>query len=80
MNHSRNIKSAINQRKELLDRSGNQYLILELESGESIFVFHGKVKQERWDWLKEGQEINFTIEEGKNGANLLVDYEIWGLK
>ena len=41
------IKATINQRKELLDRNRNQYLILELDSGESIFVFSGKVNQER---------------------------------
>ena len=73
---NRNIKSTINNRKELLDRNRNQYLILELENGESIFVFDGKVNSERWSWLEEGKEINFTVEEGKNGANLLVDYVI----
>ncbi|CAG8455856.1 2006_t:CDS:2 [Ambispora gerdemannii] len=51
-------KSTINQKKELLDRNRNNYLILELDNGE------------------KGQEINFTVEEGKNGANVLVDYEI----
>jgi len=75
MNLTRNIKSTISQRKELLDRNRNNYLILELASGESIFVFNGKVSEERWDWLAEGKEINFTVEEGKNGANVLVDYE-----
>jgi hypothetical protein len=45
MNHT--IKSTINQRKELLDKNGNQYLILELENGESILVFSGKVNQEK---------------------------------
>ncbi|CAG8435195.1 5926_t:CDS:2 [Ambispora gerdemannii] len=49
---------------ELLDRNSNNYLILELDNGESIFVF------------SEGQAINFTVEEGNNGTNLLVDYEI----
>ena len=73
---NRNIKSTISQKKELLDRNGNQYLILELENGETIFVFSGKVSEEKWPLLKEGQEINFTVEEGKQGANLLVDYEI----
>ena len=76
MNLTRNIKSIITNRKELLDRNQNNYLILELDNGESIFVFGGKVNQERWEWLKEGQEINFTVEEGKQGANLLVSYEI----
>ena len=76
MNLTRNIKSTISQRKELLDKNRNQYLILELDNGESIFVFSGKVSEERWSWLAEGKEINFTVEEGKNGANLLVDYVI----
>jgi translation elongation factor P/translation initiation factor 5A len=73
---NRNIKSVINQKKELLDKNGNNYLILNLENGESIFVFSRKVNQERWSWLKEGTEINFTVEEGRNGVNLLVDYMI----
>jgi len=76
MNLTRNIKSTITLRKELLDKNRNNYLILELDNGESIFVFSGKINQEKWDWLKEGQEIKFTVEEGKNGANVLVDYEI----
>ena len=46
MNLTRNIKSTISQRKELLDRNRNNYLILELASGESIFVFNGKVSEE----------------------------------
>jgi len=76
MTLTRTIKSTINQRKELLDRNRNNYLILELENGESILVFSGKVNQDKWDWLVERKEINFTVEEGKNGANLLVDYVI----
>ena len=76
MNLTINIKSTITNRKELLDKNRNNYLILELDNGESIFVFSGKVNQEKWGWLTEGKKINFTIEEGKNGANVLVDYEI----
>ena len=76
MNLTRTIKSTISQRKELLDRNRNNYLILELDNGESVFVFSGKVNPEKWGWLKEGSEIKFTVEEGKNGANVLVDYEI----
>jgi len=76
MNLTRNIKSAILNRKELLDKNGHQYLILELNNSENIFVFNGKVKEDRWNWLAEGKEINFTVEEGRNGANLLVDYVI----
>ena len=76
MNLTRTIKATINQRKELLDRNRNNYLILELDNGESIFVFGGKVNPEKWGWLEEGKEINFTVEEGRNGANVLVDYVI----
>jgi hypothetical protein len=47
MNLTRNIKSAILNRKELLDKNSNQYLILELNNGESILVFSGKVKEEK---------------------------------
>ncbi|KLL05437.1 MAG: hypothetical protein MRERV_1c131 [Mycoplasmataceae bacterium RV_VA103A] len=76
MNLTHNIKSIINNRRELPDKKGQVYLILELENGESILVFGGKVNQERWGWLAEGKEINFTVEEGKQGANLLVDFVI----
>ena len=48
MNLTRNIKSIINNRRELPDKKGQVYLILELENGESILVFGGKVNQERW--------------------------------
>ena len=44
---TKNIKSTIFQRKELLDKNRNNYLILELDNGESILVFHGKVNEER---------------------------------
>lgn len=44
---NRTIKSTINQKKEFLDKNSNSYLILELENGESVFVFSGKVNQER---------------------------------
>lgn len=47
MNLTRNIKSTITNRKELLDKNRNNYLILELENGESILVFGGKVNEER---------------------------------
>ncbi|CFW93071.1 protein of unknown function [endosymbiont DhMRE of Dentiscutata heterogama] len=76
MNLTRNIKSIITNRKELLDKNRNNFLILELENGESILVFAGKVSPEKWGWLKEGQKIKFTVEEGKQGANLLVDFVI----
>jgi len=76
MNLTHTIQATINNRKEPWDKNGNQYLILELDNGESIFVFPGKVPAERWTWLKAGQSATFTVAAGKNGANLLVDYEI----
>jgi len=44
---NRNIKATINQKKELLDRNQKNYLILELDNGESVFVFSGKVNEEK---------------------------------
>ena len=44
---NRAIKSTITNRKELLDKNRQNYLILELENGESILVFSGKVNQEK---------------------------------
>jgi hypothetical protein len=41
-----------------------------------IFVFPGKISEERWNWLAEGKECTFTVEEGRNGNNILVDFEI----
>ena len=76
MNSTRLINSIITNRKELLDKYQNRYLILELESGESIFVFSGKIKEERWSWLQGDNKIDFTVEEGKNGSNILVDFQI----
>ncbi|WP_322632502.1 hypothetical protein [endosymbiont DhMRE of Dentiscutata heterogama] len=76
MNSTHTIKSTITNRKELLDKNRNNYLILELENGESILVFPGKVNSEKWPWLQAGREINFTVEEGKQGVNLLVDFVI----
>ncbi|KLL04786.1 MAG: hypothetical protein MRERV_4c049 [Mycoplasmataceae bacterium RV_VA103A] len=76
MNLTRNIKSTITNRKELLDKNRNNFLILELENGESILVFAGKVNSEKWPWLEVGKKINFTVEEGKQRAKLLVDFLI----
>jgi len=76
MNNTRSINSIITNRKELFDKNRNQYLILELANGESVFVFAGKVKEERWTWLTENKNIDFTVEEGKNGVNVLVDFQI----
>ena len=76
MNNTRILKNKINELLEKTDKNGNDYLILKLDNDESVFVFASKVKVERWDGLKQNQEYNFTVEEGNNGSNLLVDFEI----
>jgi 'Cold-shock' DNA-binding domain len=76
MNNTRILKNKINELLEKTDKNGNDYLILKLDNDESVFVFSSKVKEERWSGLKENQEYNFTVEEGNNGSNLLVDFEI----
>jgi len=76
MNNIRTIKETISQKWEKKDKNGDDYLILKLNNEETIFVFSRKVSEERWNWLEQGKEYNFTVEEGKNGNNLLVDFEI----
>jgi translation elongation factor P/translation initiation factor 5A len=76
MNNTRTIKETISQKLEKKDKNGDDYLILKLNNEETIFVFSRKVSEERWNWLEQGKEYNFTVEEGKNGNNLLVDFEI----
>jgi hypothetical protein len=46
-NLTRTIKSTINNCKELPDKNGNPFLILELVNGESILVFSGKVNPDQ---------------------------------
>jgi len=76
MNNTQIIKGTINQKWEKKDKNNNDYLILKLSDEETLFVFPRKVSEERWNWLEEGKEYNFTVEEGRNGNNLLVDFEI----
>ena len=76
MNNTQTIKETINQKLEKTDKNGNNYLILKLDNEEVIFVFASKVKEERWSWLEEGKEYNFTVEEGRNGSSVLSDFEI----
>ena len=76
MNNTRIIKETIRQKWERKDKNDDDYLILKLNNEETIFVFPRKVSEEKWSWLEEGKEYNFTVEEGKNNNNLLVDFEI----
>jgi len=47
MNNTRIIKETIGQRLEKKDRNNDDYLILKLKNEETIFVFSGKVSEER---------------------------------
>ncbi|WNE41100.1 MAG: hypothetical protein mread185_000557 [Mycoplasmataceae bacterium] len=76
MDNIRIIKETISRKKERKDKNSRDYLILELDNKETLFVFPLKVNEERWNWLEEGKSYNFTVEESKKGGNLLVDFEI----
>ena len=76
MNNNQIIKETIRQKWEKKDKNNEDYLILKLNNEETIFVFSSKIDKERWNWLESGKEYNFTVEEGRNGIKLLVDFEI----
>ena len=57
------------------DVNGNNYLILEVDGDNPIFVFPSKVEQVKWDGLKENQGFEFTCEEGRNSNNLLISFK-----
>ncbi|CAH1755800.1 15108_t:CDS:10 [Entrophospora sp. SA101] len=56
--------------KNEVNKNGKDYLILKLDAEEVIFVFSN---------LKEGEEYTFTVKEGNNGSNILVDFEGQGI-
>ncbi|MDR1670885.1 MAG: hypothetical protein LBR43_04160, partial [Spiroplasmataceae bacterium] len=57
--------------------NGKDYLILELEKGDSIFAFDNyDTPAASWDYLVEDEEYLFTIKEGNRiGTNVLVKCE-----
>lgn len=56
------------------DKFNRDYLVLKLDNDETIFVFSNQVSLKRWDFLIEGNSYQFTIQEGNQGGNLLVDF------
>ena len=72
----RNITAILIEKLEKTDRNLNDYLILKLVTGEDIFVFPAKVKKYRWTELNNGKRYIFTVEEGKDSTNILIDYQL----
>ncbi|WNE40534.1 MAG: hypothetical protein GBAus27B_000601 [Mycoplasmataceae bacterium] len=76
MNLTRETQDKILIKKRKEDKNGRDYLILELEKDEVVFVFDNKdTPQANWHQLEEGEEYLFTIKEGKIGTNLLIHFE-----
>ena len=70
--NTRKIKSTIEKRIVKQDKNDNDYLIIELDNGESIFCFPSQ--ETNLDELSEGQQCEFTVKEGRNSANVLVNF------
>lgn len=68
----RKIKSTIEKRIVKQDKNDNDYLILDLDNGESIFCFPSQ--EVNLDELLEGNQYEFTVKEGRNSANVLVSF------
>ena len=75
LNNYRTINSTINEKLAKLDRNGKEYLLLKLANEEVVFVFENKdTPKDKWTNLQEGKQYEFTVKEGNNNANLLVDF------
>ena len=68
------IISQIIAKKTLKDKWGKDYLLLEIQNKEAIFVFAGKTDPKKWNKLEENKSYEFVVEEGNNGSNILVDF------
>ena len=74
MNNQRVFEETIITKQTKQDKLGRDYLLLELDNTERIFVFSSKVSKEKWSNLEESKKYEFTVEDGNNGSNLLVDF------
>jgi hypothetical protein len=75
-NNIREIKNIIKERQIRQDKFGKDYLLLKLENQETLFVFINKnITKDRLDYLAIGEEFIFTVKEGLNGSNVLIDFE-----
>ena len=73
-NETQKIKSIIEERLVKRDKNGNEFLILNLANGKSIFCFPSQ--EINLDDLFESQEYDFTVREGrKQDQYVLVDFK-----
>ncbi|KLL05273.1 MAG: hypothetical protein MRERV_3c104 [Mycoplasmataceae bacterium RV_VA103A] len=70
------VQGKIKYIRNMIDKKGNNYLILHLVGIASIFVFPKKVPPEKWGNLKEKLDYIFIVEEGNNGTNILTDFKL----
>ena len=74
MNNQRVFEETIITKQTKQDKLGRDYLLLELDNTERIFVFSSKISKEKWSNLEERKKYEFTVEDGNNGSNLLIDF------
>ena len=72
----RNITAILTERLDKMDKNLNDYLILKLANGEDLFVFPSKIKKINWTDFRNGKRYIFTVEEGHDSANILIDYQL----
>jgi len=72
--NAKTLTSKILEKKELTDKNLRNYLVLKLEQVDGIFVFNSNVKEERWFYLQEEQEYNFSLGENEKGYLNLLDF------
>ena len=72
--NQRFIEEKLIAKKVKQDKVGRDYLLLELDNTERIFVFSSKVSKDKWTQLSEGHKYEFAVEEGNMGTNLLIDF------
>lgn len=74
MNNSQIFEATISIKETKKDKYKRNYLLLELENHEKLFVFASKVKSVRWPELEEGKQYEFTCEETDKGTKILLDF------
>jgi len=47
--------------------AGKGYGFISREAGEDVFVHHSEIEEEGFRSLEEGQQVEFTVEQGPKG-------------